>query len=34
LLQSGDLLFYFRETKRTYDDRVDQRRRAHRRLVQ
>jgi len=34
LIQSGDLLFYFRETKRTYDDRVDQRRRAHRRLVQ
>lgn len=34
LVQSGDLLFYFRETKRTYDDRVDQRRRAHRRLIQ
>src|SRR5689334_9865131 len=33
LIQSGDLLFYFRETKRTYDDRVDQRRRAHRRLI-
>lgn len=34
LLQSGDLLFYFREVKRNYDDRVDQRRRAHRRLIQ
>ena len=33
LVQSGDLLFYFRETKRTYDDRVDQRRRAHRQLL-
>jgi DNA-binding winged helix-turn-helix (wHTH) protein len=33
LIQSGDLLFYFREAKRTYDDRVDQRRRAHRRLI-
>jgi DNA-binding winged helix-turn-helix (wHTH) protein len=30
LIQSGDLLFYFREAKRNYDDRVDQRRRAHR----
>lgn len=34
LVQSGDLLFYFREVKRNYDDRVDQRRRAHRRLIQ
>jgi hypothetical protein len=34
LIRSGDLLFYFREVKRTYDDRVDQRRRAHRRLIQ
>ena len=34
LIQSGDLLFYFREVKRNYDDRVDQRRRAHRRLSQ
>jgi DNA-binding winged helix-turn-helix (wHTH) protein len=34
LIQSGDLLFYFREVKRNYDDRVDQRRRAHRRLIQ
>ena len=34
LLQSGDLLFYFREVKRNYDDRLDQRRRAHRRLIQ
>lgn len=33
LIQSGDLLFYFREAKRNYDDRVDQRRRAHRRLI-
>jgi DNA-binding winged helix-turn-helix (wHTH) protein len=33
LLQSGDLLFYFREVKRNYDDRLDQRRRAHRRLI-
>jgi DNA-binding winged helix-turn-helix (wHTH) protein len=33
LIQSGDLLFYFREVKRNYDDRVDQRRRAHRRLI-
>jgi DNA-binding winged helix-turn-helix (wHTH) protein len=34
LIESGDLLFYFREVKRNYDDRVDQRRRAHRRLIQ
>lgn len=34
LIESGDLLFYFREVKRNYDDRVDQRRRAHRRLLQ
>jgi len=34
LLQAGDLLFYFREVKRAYDDRLDQRRRAHRRLIQ
>lgn len=34
LLQSGDLLFYFREVKRNYDDRLDQRRRAHRRLIE
>ena len=34
LLRSGDLLFYFREVKRAYDDRLDQRRRAHRRLIQ
>jgi len=33
LLQGGDLLFYFREVKRAYDDRLDQRRRAHRRLI-
>jgi DNA-binding winged helix-turn-helix (wHTH) protein len=33
LLQCGDLLFYFREVKRAYDDRLDQRRRAHRRLI-
>lgn len=33
LIESGDLLFYFREVKRNYDDRVDQRRRAHRRLI-
>ena len=33
LIRSGDLLFYFREVKRNYDDRVDQRRRAHRRLI-
>jgi DNA-binding winged helix-turn-helix (wHTH) protein len=34
LIESGDLLFYFREVKRNYDDRLDQRRRAHRRLLQ
>ena len=34
LLQGGDLLFYFREVKRAYDDRLDQRRRAHRRILQ
>ena len=33
LIRSGDLLFYFREAKRNYDDRMDQRRRAHRRLI-
>ena len=33
LIRSGDLLFYFREAKRNYDDRMDQRRRAHRRLL-
>lgn len=33
LLQSGDLLFYFAQSKRTYEH-VDDRRRAHRRLVQ
>lgn len=33
LLQSGDLLFYFAQSKRTYEY-VDDRRRAHRRLVE
>lgn len=33
LLQSGDLLFYFAQTKRTYEY-VDDRRRAHRRLIE